>query len=229
LKTRSAINFQDDSSQFDGTAKKNVESKLGINKNSLLIRYKDHEGKNKQISPPGVDLTPPGILEAQNVAAKVSSKLRAREYTNEWLEVSVKRTIDKAVKIVLTAGNVRDEFPDLWRKNRSGDKESTNRQKEHTLVNYINTLAKLFKDAGIKDSHEFTASTITRLLDLHPEGTDKRFRAKETLSVVSNIFGIKYDFKGIGKRPKPAVRIPSSDLEVVRITVSISSKILPFQ
>lgn len=194
-----------------------VLCRLGINKNTLFIRYQDLEGNRKTISPPGCDLSPPGILAAQNQATIISQALRLRNYSPEWLDLEIFHKTDKVKPIVLTIDTVRNEFPDRWMKYRSGDKESTNRQKLHTLTNYIQGLNRLVKSAKLPDDRPFDLKTIQLLIDLYPEGTDKRFRAKETLSIICVIFGINYNFKGIGKRPKPMSRELPTEIKIVEI------------
>lgn len=187
--------------------------KLAIRGNSLTIRYTDLTGKSKEISPLGVDKSPSGILTAQNIASKISQAIRLGNYSQKWLDTEIYRKIDK--KKTLTCGAVRDEFPNLWLKYRSGDSESTDRQKMVTLDGYIGALDRLYKLAGISDQRIFDGTLITELLDLYPERSDKRFRAKEVLSVVSTLYGITYNFRGIGKRPAPKQRSLPSDSEII--------------
>ena len=146
--------------------------RLEVNKNSLLIRYKDLDGKRRSISPPNCDLSPPGILAAQNMATIISQALRLRNYSQEWLDLEIFHKTEKVKPIVLTAGMVRDEFPDKWLKYRSGDKESTDRQKLVTLYRYEVKLKRLYKLGKVDDSTPFDTKLITRLLALFPEHTD---------------------------------------------------------
>jgi integrase len=179
-------------------------------KNGLVIRYRDPFGKQKDISPKGVDRSPDGIHKGEELCKIISQALRLGNYTDEWLETEIYKTLQKEVPV--NAGTVRDEFPERWLKHRSGDKESTDRQKRHTLLNYTNKLAKLYRDAKIADTMLFDGRLISRLLSLEPEGSNARNGTRQTLSVVCSIFGIEYNFKGIGKKPKPKERkIPSDD------------------
>jgi integrase len=189
--------------------------RLEVNKNSLLIRYKDLDGKRRSISPPNCDLSPPGILEAQNLSAIISQALRLRNYSQEWLDREIYKTEKVSTAIILTAGMVRDQFPDRWLKYRSGDQESTDRQKKRTLGYYEGYLNQLYELGSVKDCDHYDSDLITKLLNIYPEGEDRKFRAKETLSVISTIFGITYNFKGIGKRPKARKREIPSDSEIL--------------
>jgi integrase len=198
-----------------------IVCRLAINKTSLLIRYTDPNGKRRSISPPNCDLTPPGILAAQNMASIISHALRLRNYSQEWLDLEIYHKTEKVEAIVLTIGTIRSEFPDRWIKYRSGDLESTDRQKSRTLKDYLASLDRLIKTAKLSDNSKFDGTAIKLLLDLHPEGSDKRFRAKEILSIVSTVFGVPYNFKNIGKRPKPKQReLPTMD-EIVKAYNSI--------
>jgi integrase len=196
--------------------------RLRINKGSLFIRYQDLDSNRREISPPGCDLSPPGILTAQNMASLISQSLRLRNYSQQWLDQEIFHKTEKVLSIVLTVGTVRDEFPNRWLKYRSGDKESTNRQKLHTLTNYIQCLNRLIKSGKLLDDRAFDSTTIKLLIDLDPEGSDKRFRAKETLSIVCAIFGINYSFKGIGKRPKAMARELPNEIKIVETYNSMS-------
>jgi integrase len=189
--------------------------RLGINKKTLFIRYQDLDGNRKTISPPGCDLSPPGILAAQNMATIISQALRLRNYSQEWLDLEIFHKTEKAKAIVLTIGVVQSELTDKWLKYRSGDTESTDRQKLHTLTNYVRALKRLAKLADLTDKHPFDRTTIKLMMDIYPEGSDKRFRAKETLSIICTIFGISYSFKGIGKRPKAKERKLPTDSKII--------------
>jgi integrase len=61
----------------------------------------------------------------------------------------------------------------------------------------------------------FDRKLITELLSRQPEGSDKRFRLREVLSVASVLFGVEYNYKGIGRRPKPAKRDIPSDAQII--------------
>ena len=196
--------------------------RLRINKGSLFIRYQDLDGNRREISPPHCDISPNGILTAQNNASLISQALRLRNYSQEWLDLEIFHKHEKVKPIGLTIGTVRDEFSDRWLKYRSGDKESTNRQKLNTLTTYFRALNRLIKSAKLSDDRLFDATTIKLLIDLHAEGTDKRFRTKETLSIVCTIFGVIYSFRGIGKRPKPSARTLPMDSEIIKIYNSMS-------
>jgi integrase len=197
--------------------------RLRINKGSLFIRYQDLDGNRREISPPHCDISPNGILTAQNIASLISQSLRLRNYSQKWLDLEIFHKTEKVKPIVLTIGTVRDEFSDRWLKYRSGDKESTNRQKLNTLTTYFRALNRLIKSAKLSDDLPFDGITIKLLLDLHPEGSDKRFRTKETLSIVCTIFGINYNFKGVGKRPKPSARLLPSEGSIVILHKSFDS------
>jgi hypothetical protein len=190
-----------------------VMCRLSIKGNSLLINFKDEIGKYREISPRGVDPSPQGIVEAQRVASKISNKIRDLEYSAEWLELEIYRSVEKPPK--LTAGIVRDNFGKKWLKYRSGDKQSTDRQKARTLQDYQRKITQIYTQGELTDEMPFDARLITKLLSLHPEGTDLRFRMRQTLSIVCTIFGITYNFKGIGKRSKPAKRELPSDSEIL--------------
>jgi integrase len=192
-----------------------VLCRLRINKGNLFIRYQDLDGKRREISPPNCDISQLGIAEAQKLSALISQALRLRNYSQDWLDLEILRKTEKVSPIILTAGSVRDRFPDLWLKYRSGDKESTDRQKLVTLYRYEVKLKRLYKLGKIDDSTPFDAKLITRLLALFPEHTDLKFRAKETLSIVCTVYGITYSFKGIGKRGKSTKRAIPTDLEII--------------
>jgi integrase len=196
--------------------------RLRINKGSLFIRYQDLDGNRREISPPHCDVSPNGILTAQNIAALISQSLRLRNYSQEWLDLEIFHKTEKVKPIILTIGIVRSEFPDRWLKYRSGDKESTDRQKLRTLKDYLGRLNRLITDAKLPDNRGFDSTTIKLLLDVHSEGSDKRFRSKETLSIVCAIFGINYSFKGIGKRPKPMERDLPSETKIIQIYNSMN-------
>jgi integrase len=197
--------------------------RLRINKGSLFIRYQDSDGNRREISPPGCDLSPPGILIAQNIASLISQALRLRNYSQQWLDLEIFHKTEKVKPIVLTIATVRDEFRDRWLKYRSGDKESTNRQKLNTLTTYSRSFNRLIKFSKLSDDTAFDLKTIKLLIDLHSEGSDKRFRAKETLSIYCAIFGVSYNFKGIGKRPKASARLLPSEDSIVNIYNSFNS------
>jgi hypothetical protein len=198
----------------DGFKLSGIIPRLGLKGNSLILRYKDTNGKSKEISPRGVDISPPGIVEAQNVAAKISQAIRLGNYSDEWLELEIYRTVEKVVKAVLLAGTVRDDFASKWLKYRSGDRESSTRQKKATLYRYEAKLKRLYKLAEVDDDRPFDRELIDELMNLHSEGTDLRFRAKETLSIVCTVFGVVYSFRGIGKRVKSKPRDIPTDAEI---------------
>jgi integrase len=189
--------------------------RLVTSRNSLTIRYTDLDGNRKNISPPNCDLTPFGIHQAENTAMVISQALRLRNYSAEWLDTEIFHKTDKVKPIVLTAGMVKTEFGDRWMKYRSGDKESTHRQKQRTLGYYMGYINQLYELGKVKDSDPYNAVLISKLLNIYAEGEDRKFRAKETLSVISTIFGIDYNYKGIAKRPKAKKREIPNDIQIL--------------
>jgi integrase len=188
---------------------------------TLEIRYTDSYKQRKIISPPGVDLTPSGILQAQTICLKITQALRLGNYSDEWLEREIYHTTEKPT--ILTCLRVRDEFSDRWLKYRSGDKTSTDRQKLRTLGYYQGYINQLYELGKVINTETFNSALITRLLAIYPEGSDKRFRARETLSVISSLFGITYNFKGIGKRPKAGKRELPTDSEILEMYEKFSN------
>lgn len=198
-----------------------IVSRLVINGTTLQIRFK-LDGKIKSVCPPLCDMSASGIEHARSVAQLISQQIRIGKLSKEWIEREI-RGKTEPTKPDLLISAVIDTFPALWLKYRSGDKESTDRQKKHTLDNYTYTLARLIAEAKISPTAKFDIETIRMLMDVYEEGTDKKFRAKECLSVITAMFGIKYDFKGIGKRPKSAARQLPTDDEIVSAHLKLAS------
>jgi integrase len=177
---------------------------------SLILRYRDLDRRRKEISPMGVNLSPAGL------AIKISNAISAGYYNQEWLDRDIYRNpivlVTKPQTPILTWLDVSTTYVDKWLEHRKGDRTSTDRQKARTLTGYRAQL----KLAGQVEPHTpFDVKLITELLSRQPEGSDKRFRLREVLSVISQLFGIAYDYKGIGKRTKPLHRDIPSDDEIV--------------
>jgi integrase len=184
---------------------------LSVRGKSLNIRHKDDKGIWKTRTHSEVKLSPTGIQTAKQLAVKIGQALQSNEYSQDWYDSHVTK-VKPLVKIV-TWYDAVNLFPDLWRKYRSGDKSSTDRQKEVSLKRY--TVQLRLMGVGILPETHYDSNLIAQLLTLHPEGTDKKFRVKETLSIVSTIMGVPYDYGKQGKRPTPQRREPLTDAGVV--------------
>ncbi len=191
-----------------------VITRLVINGDTLQIRF-SWDSRTKSVSPPMCDLSASGIDRAKSNAIRISEQLRADNYSHAWLDREIRGK--KPIVIILTCKMVRDEFKNRWLKYRSGDNSSTNRQKLCTLAAYEGTLNRLMRRARLTDRTVFDSSTVDRLMNIHAENTDLKFRAKELLSVICNLFDIDYKFKNIGKRPPVARRKLPSDDEILEI------------
>jgi integrase len=185
----------------------------------LCIRY-SADGVRKDISPPGVNISLSGILKGKSIAQRIDAAIKDSVYSQEWLDNDVYRKKDKVKKI--TVGDLITKFPELWLKRRGGNVESTERQKKHTLNGYRIRFTSAIEKANCKESDLFDATFITKIIALYAEGTDKRFRLREALSVACTVFGISYDFTGIGKRPKPARRDLPTDKQIIEVYQSFA-------
>ena len=179
---------------------------------SLNIRYADDSGKWRDRSPKNVEFSAHGIETARRLAFKIGNAVRDGLYTETWYKLEVSGKVSDNDK-PLTWQAVIEEFPNLWLKYRSGDITSTDRQKAVSLKRYTTQLRLMAARNPLEPDTVFDGKAIDVLLALEPEGTDKRFRIRETLSIVCTIYSIPFNFKNIGKRPKPERReIPSDDL-----------------
>jgi integrase len=190
-----------------------IKVQLSVKNNSLCLRYYDLSGVQKQISPPGVNPSQGGILKAKSIAQRIDATIKDGIYSQEWLNTEFYRNkkVNKIVK--LTWGKAIADFPERWLKHRCGSK-STDRQKQVTLAGYITQL-RLAGD--VEANTPFDANLIDRLLATQSEGTNHRFRLREVLSVITNLYGITYNYRGIGKRPKPARRSIPSDATIIEM------------
>jgi hypothetical protein len=128
-------------------------------------------------------------------------------YDEEWLKASIYLKGKSKAKDLLWKDVVID-WADRWLSVRAGDKNSTDRQKQVTLAGYKTQLRLIVPEAP---GAVFDAAFITKALAIHEEGTNNRFRCREILSVISNLYGITYNYKGIGRRPQPKDRILQTD------------------
>jgi integrase len=185
---------------------------LAVRGESLTIRYSDPDKRRREISPKSISLSASGVDAAKRIAVQISMAIADGTYTDDWVDSHIykkKTAVDKPIEIALTWGDIIATFETRWLISRSSDRESTDRQKKRTLVGYR---AQLKLAGSVSNSATFDRALITELLSRQPEGSDKRFRLREALSVISQLFGVAYNYKGIGKRPKPARReIPSDD------------------
>jgi integrase len=181
----------------------------------LSLRYVDPNKRRREISPKSINLSSSGVDAARRIAVQISMAISDGTYTDGWVDSHVYRksvSIDKPIEIALTWGSVAATFEDRWLSSRSSDRESTDRQKRRTLTSYK---AQIKLAGTVSDSAIFDRALITELLSRQSEGSDKRFRLREVLSVISQLFGVAYNYKGIGRRPKPARREVPSDLEII--------------
>lgn len=190
--------------------------RLDTNKDQLLLRYRDPSRKRKQISPPGVSLSIAGIELARQIAHKIHNAIVENIYTDEWLQSVIYHKSDPATIVnVITWGDVLDGFKEKWLAYRSGDPSSTKRQKSRTLVNYLCQLGLMDKLTQTDRLTPFDADLVNKFLALHAEGTDKRSRLREAISIACSLYGLKYDFKNIGKRPIPGKRELPDDSQII--------------
>jgi integrase len=219
-KAREAVRQKTLKATIDGI---NEELKSDRSKVRLAI-YKDThvrlrftvDGKRIDCTPPGVDLTFAGVEKARDCAIRIDLAIKGGRYSKEWLDREIyerkPKTEPTQKERVLTFGDVYKGFSPKYHAYRRADSEATDRQKKRTLNNYLKQLEIAQREAQIADSTPFDDKLIQRLLGLHAEGTDKRFRLRETLSITCTLYGITYNFKGIGKRPKPKRRnIPTEE------------------
>lgn len=177
------------------------------NNENLIVTYTDPSGKRKEISPPGVQLNRSGLEYARKVAHQIRSAIDGGEYSDEWLDTHLYRKGDRA-KNRLTWGVMMNGWESEWLKSRAGS-DTTQRQINRTLSGYREQLKLV---GSVEPSTEFNPRLVTLLLDQQAEGTHKRFRLREILSILCRLYKIPYDFTGIGKRPKPLRRdIPTDD------------------
>ena len=180
---------------------------------TLNIRYSITANDWKTRSPKGVEVSAHGIERARKLAFKIGNAVREGIYTEDWYRAEISGTVTKAAKKTLTWKMVIEKFPELWLKYRSGDSTSTDRQKAVSLKRYTTQLRLMDQRHPLEPNTIFDSKAIEMLLALEDEGTDKRFRLRETLSVVCTMFNVSFSFRGIGKRPKPKKReIPSDEL-----------------
>ncbi|WP_373545019.1 hypothetical protein [Chamaesiphon sp.] len=185
---------------------------LQVKGKNVNIRYAVAPGKWKDRSPKDVEMSAHGIETARRLAFKIGNAVRDGLYTEDWYQSEIIGKMPDSAK-PLTWQAVIAGFPDLWLKYRSGDTTSTDRQKAVSLKRYTVQLRLMDERHPLEPDTIFDGKAINTLLALDPEGTDKRFRLRETLSIVCTIYNISFNFKNIGKRPKPARReIPSDEL-----------------
>lgn len=200
----------------------------GKDDGSIRLRYRTVSGQ-KKISPLGCEMTHSGIELARSYAVDIDRAIKRGTYTEEWLERDLLNKAIATAEVIpagLTIGEFNATFSDRWFKYRSGDRASTKRQKQRTLDGYLGHFRRNFKKSALKDTDIFDPTLVTKLLDLHDEGTDKRFRLREALSVACNVFGIPYNFKGIGKKPKPIERELPTDNQILE-AYQLFDKIVP--
>lgn len=180
---------------------------------SLTLRYSDIDGNRKEISPKQISLTRNGVENARQCATQIWSALVGGYYDDDWLQASIYKK-GKAKPKDLLWRDVIIEWGDRWLTVRAGDKNSTDRQKLVTLAGY-KTQLRLIGDHSVNTI--FNADFINKVLATHDEGTHNRFRCREVLSVISNLYGVSYNYKGVGRRPDPKDRIPPTDSEIIEI------------
>jgi integrase len=192
---------------------------LFVQGESLILRYTDPSKTRKKISPAGVNLSPTGVDLARSLALRIGAAIQGGYYDDTFLNRDIYRvaTNPVAAEPLLTWDTVMGTFAVKWLKYREGDASSTDRQKKRTLNNYLCQIGLANGLLSPRANIPFDASLIKQMVDLHAEGTDKRFRLRETLSIVCTLFGVAYDFKNIGKRPKPVKREIPSDDEIIKI------------
>jgi integrase len=190
---------------------------LTTENDSLYLRFKDPTGKRRKISPPSISLSRSGLESARKMAYQIRQAINNHIYTDDWLRDVIYGEGDKP--IALTWGFVADNWRDAWLKSREGAKTS-DRQKHRTLKGYESQL-KLAGDVGRDEL--LSKKLITELLTRQKEGTDKRFRLREVLSVICTLYGLEYNFKNIGKRPAPKARELPSDDEIVSMWASFDT------
>lgn len=185
---------------------------LKIQGQGLQIRYRTSSGKWMYRSPKDVEISAHGIETARRLAFKIGNAVRDGIYTEDWYKAEIVGTVSDSSK-PLTWESVILGFSDLWLKYRSGDATSTDRQKSVSLKRYTTQLRLMDARKPLEPDAVFDSKAINILLALEPEGTDKRFRLRETLSIVCSMYNVTFNFKNIGKRPKAQKRdIPSDDL-----------------
>jgi integrase len=177
----------------------------------LVLSYTDPAGTRKEISPPTIALNRSGIELARKFAYQIREAIINGVYCDNWLKSEIYRKVDRTEKTILTWGAVLDGWSDLWLRSRSGSKTSQ-RQIDRTLIGYR---AQIKLVANLPLDTEFNADAITALLDGQAEGTDKRFRLREIMSVLAALYGVGYNFKNIGKRPKPERRDIPTDAQII--------------
>ena len=180
---------------------------------SLTLRYSDLDGKRKEVSPKQISFTRNGVENARQCATQIWSALVGGYYSDEWLRSSIYLK-GKAKPKDLLWNDVLANWGDRWLSVRAGDKNSTDRQKAVTLAGYKTQLRLIATESP---TMVFDAKFITRALAAHEEGSNNRFRCREILSVISNLYGLTYNYKGIGRRPEPKDRILQTDEEIVEI------------
>ncbi len=182
---------------------------------NLGLRYYDPSGLQKQISPRQISLDRSGIENARRMAYQIREAIQSGLYSDKWLAESIYQKVDKKTVVkILTWGEVIDDWQKRWLTVRSSDTSSTDRQKQVTLAGYITQLR---LTGSVDPGTPFDKDLIDQLLATQAEGTNHRFRLREVLSVITNLYGINYNYRGIGKRPKPARRSIPSDVAIIEM------------
>lgn len=173
----------------------------------LVLGYSDPSGQRKEISPPGIQLDRSGVERARKMAYKIRSAIDDGEYSQEWLKKYIYKKVPKPP--ILTWESIMADWEIKWLGSRSVSDTTTQRQIDRTLKGYRSQLKLL---GSPEPSSEFNPKLVRILLDRQAEGTHKRFRIREILSILCKLYQIPYNFSGIGKRPKPIRReIPTDD------------------
>jgi integrase len=194
----------------------NIKGSLVIKGTNLYYRYTQPNGKQKFVSPPGMDYSIAGMGKAREFVVGIDSAIRAGIYSDDWLLDRYYPNKRSPEIDLVTVEIVLKSFSKKWLESRKGDTESTDRQKNITLKGYLSRLKTLIKDSGISKG-VLDSKLIMQFLNTYPEGSDKKFRTREVLSVVCNLYGISYDFSKQGKRPKPKARTIPSDKDIISL------------
>jgi hypothetical protein len=174
-----------------------------------------------------VEFSPHGVETARRLGIKIGNAVRDDIYSEDWYQQEIAgKVVSSDLDIPLLWGEVQRGFPELWLKYRSGDSTATDRQKASSLKHYTVQIRLADARGIIFQDTEFNKAAIDKLLSLEPEGTDKRFRLRETLSIVCTLYNVPYNFKGIGKRPKAKKRDVPTDETIIAAWKSFENILL---
>lgn len=197
-----------------------IRVRIGIDRNSIYLQYNDGT-KQKKISPPSVSLSTKGIHRAGDLAKVIDNALRSGLYSDSWL----KRVIygiepDKPKDIAV--GTIKTEFGEKWLNSRKADKNSSDRQKNSTLTNYLMVLNNAIKISKAKNKDVFNEETIYLLLNAYEHG-NMRHRLVTVIKLIVKLFKLQVNVEYDNRKVKTVKkRIIKTDEEIVKTFESLS-------